>query len=152
GPRFHVGPETTVLGPDQRPVAPGEVGVLARSVRIPVGYYGDPEKTAATFCEVDGKRWARSGDFATIEDDGSITLLGRGSQVINSGGEKVHPEEVDRVLSSHPAVVDSAVVGVSHETWGEQVTALVQLRTDSDVTAEELREHCRGAIAGYKVP
>lgn len=151
-PRFHIGPDTTVLGSDRRPVAPGEMGILARSGHIPLGYYGDPKKTAETFCEVDGRRWVLSGDNATVEPDGSITLVGRGSLSINTGGEKVYPEEVEAALVEHDDVLDVAVVGTPSDIWGEQVTALVQLRRGYTLTAEDLRKHCRTLIAGYKVP
>jgi acyl-CoA synthetase (AMP-forming)/AMP-acid ligase II len=151
-PRFRVGPETTVLGSERKPVQPGEVGMLARSGHIPLGYYRDPEKTAEAFCEVDGKRWVLSGDSATIEPDGSITIAGRGSLSINTGGEKVFPEEVEAALKEHEDVVDVAVVGTPSEIWGEQVTALVQLREGATVTPDALKQHARQLVAGYKVP
>jgi acyl-CoA synthetase (AMP-forming)/AMP-acid ligase II len=117
-----------------------------------LGYYNDPEKTAATFVEVDGERWAMSGDFAHVEADGSIVLHGRGSLAINTGGEKVFPEEVEATLLAHPAVQDTLVVGVPDERWGERVVAVVAPRDDGDLTLEELRAHCRKELAGYKVP
>jgi 3-oxocholest-4-en-26-oate---CoA ligase len=128
------------------------VGMLARSGHIPLGYWNDPVKTAATFREVDGVRWVLPGDFARIEDDGSVTVLGRGSVCINTGGEKVHPEEVEAALKHHPAVLDAVVVGVPHERWGEQVTALVELRSGHTASADELRIDIRRHVAGYKVP
>ena len=110
-----------------QPVEPGSgvVGRLALAGRIPLGYHNDPEKTAETFVEVDGRRYVITGDMATVEADGSIQLLGRGSQCINTGGEKVFPEEVEAVLHGHPAVADVLVVGVPDERWGSAVTAVV---------------------------
>lgn len=151
-PRFLVGPETTVLNAELRVCPPGEVGQLARSGHIPIGYHRDPQGTATTFPTIDGKRWAVSGDFARIEDDRSITILGRGAVSINSGGEKIFPEEVESVLTLHDGVVDAAVVGTPDARWGEQVTALVQPREGREPSDDILREHCRGRIAGYKVP
>ena len=151
-PVFNVGPETTVLRPDLTQGAVGEVGMLARSGRIPVGYLDDEARTEATFKVIDGVRWALPGDQARIEEDGSITVLGRGSQVINTGGEKVHPEEVESVLLAHPAVYDAAVVGAPHPRWGEAVTALVALREGDHAEPDDIRTHCRQRIADYKVP
>jgi acyl-CoA synthetase (AMP-forming)/AMP-acid ligase II len=145
---------TTVLGEDHRPVAPGSgvVGKLARRGRIPIGYYKDPEKTAATFVTIDGERWVIPGDLATIEADGRITVFGRGSVCINSGGEKVFPEEVEAAIKAHPDVVDVVVVGVPDERWGQRVAAIVQIRPGSDVTLAMIDAHCRTKVAGYKVP
>ncbi|MGH2684758.1 MAG: acyl-CoA synthetase, partial [Actinomycetota bacterium] len=151
-PRFMVGPETTVLDAEFKVCPPCEVGYLARSGHIPVGYHRDPEATAATFPEIDGKRWAISGDFARIEEDGTISILGRGSVSINSGGEKIFPEEVESALTLHEGVADAAVVGTPHPRWGEQVTALVRPREGWEPSEEALREHCRAHIAGYKIP
>jgi 3-oxocholest-4-en-26-oate---CoA ligase len=152
GPKFHMQESTTVVGDDHRPVAPGETGWLARRGHVPVGYYKDEAKTAATFVEVDGQRWAIPGDMAVLELDGTITVLGRGSQSINSGGEKIYPEEVEAALKSHPTVFDALVVGVPDERWGEKVAAVVQFRPGTSATLEELVEHCRTLIADYKVP
>jgi len=151
-PRFAVNEETTVLDGDLRPAAPGVVGMLARRGRIPLGYYKDTEKSAATFPEVDGVRWSVPGDHARIEDDGTITLLGRGSVSINTGGEKVYPEEVEAVLKGHPAVFDAVVVGVPDERWGERVVALVQPREGMQPGFDELDAHVRAHLAGYKAP
>lgn len=151
-PRFNTGPDVTVLDDDHRVSEPGQIGMLARSGNIPIGYYNDPEKTAATFPVVDGQRWVVPGDFARIEDDGSITVLGRGSVSINSGGEKIHPEEVEAALVQHPAVFDAAVVGTPSERWGQQVTALVRRRDSEPVDPEDLRTHCRQLVAAYKIP
>ena len=122
-PRFRVDPETTVLDDDLKQAPAGVVGKLARRGHVPVGYYKDPVKTAATFPVVDGVRWSVPGDHARIEDDGTITVLGRGSVSINTGGEKVYPEEVESALKSHLPVFDAVVVGVPDERWGERVTA-----------------------------
>ena len=143
-----------VLDDDDRPVQPGS-GVVGRIVtggRLPLGYYNDPEKTAATFVQVDGARWLITGDLATVADDGTVDLLGRGSTSINTGGEKVHPEEVEGVLHSHPDVVDVLVVGVPDERWGSAVTAVVQATPGSTLSLDALAGHCRGLLAGYKLP
>jgi acyl-CoA synthetase (AMP-forming)/AMP-acid ligase II len=147
--------DTVVLDEDLNPLEPGTgvVGRLARGGNIPLGYYNDPEKTAATFVtDSQGRRWSIPGDYALLEADGRITLLGRGSVSINSGGEKIYPEEVEGALKSHPEVFDVLVVGVPDERWGQRVAALLQPRGDKTPTLEELQEHCRGKIAGYKVP
>ncbi len=151
-PRFEVGPEVQVFNSALKPCEVDEVGIFARSGPIPLGYLNDPAKTADTFVEIDGKRWVLTGDSATIGEDGSVTLLGRGSQTINSGGEKIHPEEVEGVLLAHDKVLDVGVVGTPHERWGQQVTAVVQARPDVEVDAEELRDYCRTKISNYKVP
>ena len=153
-PRFHVDETTVVLDEALRPVEPGSgaVGRLARRGRVPLGYYKDAAKSARTFVTVDGTRYALPGDMASVESDGSITLLGRGSVCINSGGEKVFPEEVEAVLKSHPAVFDALVVGVGDARWGQRVAAIVAPRTGADVSLEDLQRHCRDRIAGYKVP
>ncbi len=149
---FTVGPTTTVLDESLRPVVPGsgDVGRLATSGRIPIGYDGDPAKTAETFVEVDGVRWVLSGDMCTVDADGTVRLLGRGSQCINTGGEKVYPEEVEGVLHGHPAVADVLVVGVDDERWGSAVTAVVQVT--AEVTLEDLRAFAKDKLAGYKLP
>ena len=153
-PRFSMGPSTTVLGPDHRPLAPGSgiVGALARRGHVPLGYYKDEAKTAATFVELDGERWALPGDMARLEADGSITLLGRGSVSISSGGEKIYPEEVEAALKRNPDVFDVVVVGVPDERWGERVVAVVVARAGSKPTLASLVEGAREHIAGYKVP
>jgi 3-oxocholest-4-en-26-oate---CoA ligase len=152
GPRFVMNEWTTVIT-EEGDVAPvGEVGLLARRGHVPVGYYKDAEKTAATFTELHGVRWAIPGDRAVIEEDGKINVLGRGSQCINTGGEKVFPEEVEAVLKSHPDVFDAVVVGVPDERWGESVAAVVSPRAGHEVTLDMLSTYCRTALAGYKVP
>jgi acyl-CoA synthetase (AMP-forming)/AMP-acid ligase II len=151
-PRFHVNDETAVLDDDLRPLPAGVVGRLARRGHIPLGYYKDPEKSAATFPVVDGIRWSVPGDHALIEPDGAITLLGRGSVSINTGGEKVYPEEVESVLKAHAAVFDAVVVGIPDARWGERVVAVVQPRPGDAPTLAALQEHARTLLAGYKVP
>ena len=156
GPRFRMGPHTKVLDDELRPVLPGsgQVGRLARSGHIPLGYYNDDEKTAATFfIDTSGTRWVIPGDMATVDDDGTIVVLGRGSGCINTGGEKVFPEEVEAALKAHPNVFDAVVVGVPDERWGEVVAAVVAPRPGQQLpTLEGLAEHCRTSLAGYKVP
>jgi acyl-CoA synthetase (AMP-forming)/AMP-acid ligase II len=143
-----------VLDDDNRPVVPGSgvVGRIATGGRLPIGYFNDPEKTAATLVEVDGERWLVTGDLATVAEDGTLDLLGRGSTSINTGGEKVHPEEVEGILHGHPAVADVLVVGVPDERWGSAVTAVVQPAPGTQPTLEDLTAHCRAHLAGYKVP
>ena len=153
GARFPHNEFMSVLGDDLRPTPPGVIGRLARRGHIPIGYLGDPEKTAATFVtDPDGVRWAVPGDFCRFEDDGTITLLGRGSGCINTGGEKVFPEEVEVALKSHPGVFDVLVVGVPDERFTERVAAVVQARPGHDLTLEDLAEHCRTKLARYKAP
>ena len=154
GRRFAVGDNCAVFDENFQRIAPGSgvVGKLGQKGRVPLGYYKDPEKSAATFVEVEGARWAFAGDLALVEEDGSITLLGRGSSSINTGGEKVFPEEVEDVLKDHPEVFDVLVVGVPDERWGERVAAVVQPREGKAPTLDELQTHCRKHLAGYKVP
>ena len=129
----------------------GVVGRIVTGGRLPLGYLNDPEKTAATFLELDGERWLITGDLATVADDGTVDLLGRGSTSINTGGEKVHAEEVEGVLHAHPSVADVLVVGVPDERWGSAVTAVVQ---PAPVRHPRWRSSPRTAqlLAGYKVP
>jgi fatty-acyl-CoA synthase len=155
GPRFTMGEHTTVLGDDLHPVVPGsgDVGRLAKKGHIPLGYYKDAGKTAATFLtDAAGVRWVVPGDYASVEADGTITLLGRGSVSINTGGEKVFPEEVEAALKGHPDVFDAVVVGVPDERFVERVVALVMARAGATPTLADLREHCRTTIASYKAP
>jgi acyl-CoA synthetase (AMP-forming)/AMP-acid ligase II len=153
-PPMRMGPDTVVLDENFEVVQPGSgvVGRMARGGNVPLRYHKDPEKSAATFVEVDGRRYAVSGDFAVVEQDGAMRLLGRGSVCINSGGEKIFPEEVEAALKAHPSVFDAVVVGVPDERWGERVAAVVQPREGMQPTIEDLGEHCRAHIAGYKVP
>jgi fatty-acyl-CoA synthase len=136
------------------PLAPGSgaSGWLARRGCVPLGYYGDPEKTRATFPVVDGVRYAVPGDRALLEADGTLRLLGRDSVTINSGGEKVFAEEVEHALKHHPAVYDAVVVGTPHPRWGQQVTALVRLRAGERASEASLREFAGAQLAAYKVP
>ena len=152
--RFSPGPYITVFDEQLRPVAPGSgvVGRLARSGHIPLGYHKDPTKTADTFIEVAEARWVLPGDFAVVEDDGTIVLRGRGSVSINSGGEKVFPEEVEAALKEHEDVFDAVVVGVPDERWGERVVAVVQAREARAVTLADIQGFLRARLAGYKIP
>ncbi|MCU1496340.1 MAG: acyl-CoA synthetase (AMP-forming)/AMP-acid ligase [Acidimicrobiales bacterium] len=153
-PRFHVDETTAVLDDAGRPAPPGSglVGRLARRGRIPVGYHNDPAGTAETFPVLDGQRWAVPGDLARVEADGSVTLLGRGASSINSGGEKVFPEEVEIVLKSHPAVFDAVVVGLPDERFGERVAAVLELRRGAAPDLDAIGLHCRSQLASFKVP
>jgi acyl-coenzyme A synthetase/AMP-(fatty) acid ligase len=154
-PRLAGGPDVAVLGEDDRPLAPGSgrLGRLARRGHIPLGYWNDPEKTAATFPVVDGVRWSVPGDMAEVAEDGSILVHGRGSMVINSGGEKVFPEEVEAAVKAHAAVFDAIAVGVADERFGQRVAVVLQLRPGATApTVDELRAHCAGSIAAYKYP
>jgi len=155
GIRFRLIPNSAVLDDDFRPIEPGSgrTGRVALKGHIPLGYFNDPEKTAKTFFTVDGVRWVIPGDLARPEADGTVTVFGRGSICINSGGEKIFPEEVEGALKQHPAVFDAVVVGVPDPRWGERVAAVIQPRTG--VTApslEELVAHCKSHLASYKAP
>ncbi|MFT6368810.1 MAG: acyl-CoA synthetase (AMP-forming)/AMP-acid ligase II, partial [Bacteroidia bacterium] len=131
---------------------PGETGIFARSGYIPVGYYNDPVKTAKTFVQVQGETWLLLGDEARLEDDNTITVYGRGSNCINSGGEKIFPEEVEQALKANPQVFDALVVATPDERFGSKVTAVVAPRDGADISLESIREHARKHIAGYKLP
>ena len=155
GPRVTAILDTVVLDDELRPVEPGSntVGKVARKGNIPLEYYKDPEKSAQTFVTApDGTRYSIPGDFASVEEDGRIVLLGRGSVSINSGGEKIYPEEVEAAIKSHPDVYDCTVVGVPDDRWGQRVAAVVQVRESGTLTLESVQEHCRQHVAGYKVP
>ncbi|GGO69458.1 acyl-CoA synthetase [Nonomuraea cavernae] len=144
-----------VLDEKLRPVEPGsgQLGTVAKAGRIAFGYHNDPDKTARTFVtDADGTRWLLTGDLATVEADGTVTMFGRGSQCINTGGEKVFPEEVEAVLKGHPAVFDAVVTGVPDERWGNRVAAVIERRPGVEVASEELDAHCRRLLSGYKVP
>jgi acyl-CoA synthetase (AMP-forming)/AMP-acid ligase II len=153
-PTVRMGPDTVVLDDNMNIVQPGSgvVGRMARGGNVPLRYHKDPEKSAATFVTVEGRRYSVSGDSAIVEPDGTMTLLGRGSVCINSGGEKIYPEEVEAALKAHDAVFDAVVVGVPDERWGERVAAVIEMRPGQTITLEELDAHVRGYIAGYKVP
>jgi len=151
---FQLGPEGRVVTEDGRDVEPGsgEMGLVAMRGHTPIGYYKDPEKSASTFRVIDGVRYSIPGDFATVDADGTVRLLGRGSQCINTGGEKVYPEEVEEVLKLHPTVADAAVVGVPDERFGEAITALVEPHADDEIDEAALIAHVKERLAGYKAP
>jgi acyl-CoA synthetase (AMP-forming)/AMP-acid ligase II len=128
------------------------VGRLATRGRAPIGYYKDPEASARAFVTIDGERYTLPGDMASIDADGTIHLHGRGSLCINTGGEKVYPEEVEAALKAHDSVFDALVVGAPDPRWGERVVAVVQAVDGASPTLEELDAHCRTTLAGYKVP
>jgi len=155
GPTVTAVRDSVVLDDNLEVVAPGSgvIGKVARKGNIPLEYYKDPEKSAQTFVIApDGVRYSIPGDFATVEADATITLLGRGSGSINSGGEKIFPEEVEAAVKSHPEVYDAVVVGVTDEHWGQRVAAVVEPREGAKPTLEDVQDHCRTKLAGYKVP
>ncbi|MEU2070089.1 acyl-CoA synthetase [Streptomyces anulatus] len=154
GFRVQVNARTAVVDPvTYEPVAPGEPGRIAQRGHVPLGYYNDPAKTADTFFRRGEERWVLLGDMATVDADGIVTVLGRGSQCINTGGEKVYPEEVEQALKSHPDVYDALVAGVPDERWGNRVAAVIQLREETEaLTLEAVQAHCRTRLAGYKIP
>ncbi len=148
-------PDVAVMVVDDgvpRLAAVGEMGYMARSGNVAVGYYGDPVKSAATFARIDGRNYAITGDTGRLEADGSVTVFGRGSNCINSGGEKVFPEEVEEALRRHATVADVLVTDVADARWGQKVVAVVELRRGATASADELRRHCRAHLAGYKAP
>lgn len=152
--KFTLGPNAAVFTEDGRRVEPGsdETGLLAVTGPIPLGYYGDPEKTAETFREFEGKRWSVPGDWARVAADGTVTLLGRGSVSINTGGEKVYPEEVEEALKLLPEVVDVNVVGLPDPKWGAAVTAVLELADGVEITDQALVDALRGKLSPYKLP
>ncbi|MEU6255751.1 acyl-CoA synthetase [Streptomyces sp. NPDC047043] len=152
--RIRVNSRTQVVDPaTHEPVTAGEVGRVAQCGHVPLGYYNDPKKTAETFFEKDGERWVLLGDMATVDEEGVVTVLGRGSQCINTGGEKVYPEEVEQALKSHPDVYDALVAGVPDTKWGNHVAAVVQLRQGAPrPSLEDVQSYCRTHLAGYKIP
>ncbi|GEC06109.1 fatty-acyl-CoA synthase [Streptomyces spinoverrucosus] len=154
GFRIRVNSRTRVVDPaTHEPVTSGEVGRIAQCGHVPLGYYNDPVKTAETFFERDGERWVLLGDMATVDEEGVVTVLGRGSQCINTGGEKVYPEEVEQALKSHPDVYDALVAGVPDAKWGNHVAAIVQLREGAPIPSlADIQTHCRDRLAGYKIP
>jgi acyl-CoA synthetase (AMP-forming)/AMP-acid ligase II len=154
GFRVRVNARTRVVDPvTKEAVAPGEVGRVAQCGHVPLGYYNDPAKTAETFFEKDGERWVLLGDMATVDAEGVVVVLGRGSQCINTGGEKVYPEEVEQALKAHPDVYDALVAGVPDARWGARVAAVVQVRRGAPaLSLEEIQSHCRTRLAGYKIP
>ena len=154
GPRVMIDEETKVIDAEGTPVEPGsgQVGKVARTGHIPIGYWNDEAKTAATFVTLGGVRYAIPGDDAVVEADGTVTMLGRGSVSINTGGEKVHPEEVEAALKAHPDVFDALVLGVPDERMGNKVAAVVALRPGASPSLEEINTVARERIARYKCP
>ena len=156
GPKFNKPDFSAILNLETRQIIPQSdtetIGYLARKGHVPLAYYKDPEKSKKTFIDVEGERFSVPGDMAKYESDGQITLLGRGSVSINSGGEKIFPEEVEMALKAHPNVFDCLVVGVKDETWGQKVVAVIQRRDSSKLTLEDLKETSAKYIASYKMP
>jgi acyl-CoA synthetase (AMP-forming)/AMP-acid ligase II len=152
--KFSLGENARVITDDGRDVVPGsgEVGIVAVKGRVPVGYYKDPEKTARTFREIDGARYSIPGDYATVEADGTLRLLGRGSVCINTGGEKVYPEEVEEVIKEHSSVADAVAVGVPDDRFGEAICALVQARPGAVVDEAAIIDHVKARLASFKAP
>jgi acyl-CoA synthetase (AMP-forming)/AMP-acid ligase II len=152
--RFVLGRNARVIADDGRDVLPGsgEVGLLAVRGRNPVGYYKDPEKTAQTFRTIDGARYSIPGDNATVDADGTLRVLGRGSVCINTGGEKVFPEEVEEIVKLHPAVHDTIVVGVPDERFGEAICAIIEAVPGATLEPDEIAAHVKGRLASYKAP
>ncbi|MBA2813423.1 acyl-CoA synthetase [Streptomyces sp. KM273126] len=154
GFRIRVNSRTQVVDPaTYEPVPAGVPGRIAQRGHVPLGYYNDVRKTAETFFQKDGERWVLLGDMATVDEEGVVTVLGRGSQCINTGGEKVYPEEVEQALKAHPDVYDALVAGVPDAKWGNHVAAVVQLRPGvALLSLEDIQSHCRTRLAGYKIP
>jgi 3-oxocholest-4-en-26-oate---CoA ligase len=151
---FTLGEDVRVLAEDGTDVVPGSdvPGMLALGGRLPLGYYKDASKTEATFKTIDGRRYSVPGDWAKVREDGTILLLGRGSQCINTAGEKVFPEEVEEALKTHPSVADACVLGTPDQRWGEVVMAVVEPRAGASPDEAELIDHVKGALAHYKAP
>lgn len=151
---FKAKPETRVIDEEGRDVAwgSGKRGLLAIGGLQPIGYYNEPEKSAAVFKLIDGKRYVVPGDWATIDADGIVTLIGRGSECINTGGEKVFPEEVEIVLKSHAAVLDAVVLGVPDQRFGQAIVAVIECEPEKTVEPEALIEHVKASLSGYKAP
>jgi len=156
GPRFTLSPSLAILDEQTlEPLPPGgpETGLLARRGHIPLGYFKDEAKTAATFrTDAGGVRWVIPGDYGRVLADGTVELLGRGSVCINSGGEKIYPEEVEAALKAHPKIYDAGVVGIADERFGAKVVAVIQTRGGAELSLEEVIDFCRSKIAGYKCP
>jgi len=152
--KFSMGAATKVFTEDGREVVPGsgETGMVAAGGAVPFGYYKDEAKSRATFREIDGVRYSFPGDWARVEADGTLTLLGRGSNCINTAGEKVYPEEVEEAVKSHEGVIDCLVVGVEDEKFGQRVTGVYSVAPGSEVDSEALREYTKSKLASYKVP
>ncbi|MDG2427884.1 MAG: AMP-binding protein [Acidimicrobiales bacterium] len=152
--RFALGEHTKVFTADNREVEPGsaERGQVALGWPLPVGYFKDPKKTESAFPVISGRRWSIPGDWATVEADGTIILLGRGSACINTGGEKVFPEEVEEALKELATVTDCNVVGIADDRWGQAVAAVVELVSAGAADENTLKVELRRSIAGFKVP
>ena len=152
--KFVLGDNSRVITDEGIDVVPGsgEIGRVAVRGHTPVGYYKDPEKSASTFVLIDGDTYSIPGDYAQVEADGALTLLGRGSVCINTGGEKVFPEEVEEVLKLHPAVLDSVVVGLPDDKFGQAITGVVELRDTETAEANDLIAHVKGKLASFKAP
>jgi acyl-CoA synthetase (AMP-forming)/AMP-acid ligase II len=152
--KFTLGENARVINDEMRDVVrgSGEAGRVAVKGRTPVGYYKDDAKSAATFITIDGERYSIPGDYATVEVDGTLNLLGRGSVCINTGGEKVFPEEVEEALKLHPAVRDAVAVGVPDEKFGEAITAVVEAKPGATVEEGDVIAHVKGKLAAYKAP
>ena len=155
GLKFKMTARTAVISEDGRVIEPGsdEVGRVGQRGRIPLGYYNDEAKTAETFVEIDGERWVLMGDAAHVDAEGIIHVLGRGSVCINSGGEKIFPEEVESALKSHPDIVDAVVAGVPDDRWGERVAAVIQVREGAVPPSQaDVEAHLSDRVARYKIP
>ena len=152
--KFTISPTCKVFTEDFREVEPGsdEPGMVAVCGHLPLGYYKDQEKTDRTFKTINGVRYSIPGDWVKVEADGNLILLGRGSNCINTAGEKVYPEEVEEALKKHESVVDCLVVGVRDDRWGQSITAVVQLDAGYELEENELRDFSRQHLAGYKIP
>ena len=151
---FELMETSKVFDENDKEVVPGSdtIGMVANGGRVPIGYYKDPKKSAATFREIDGQRYSFPGDFATVDKDGKVKLLGRGSMCVNTMGEKVYPEEVEEAIKTHPAIYDCLVAGVKDPKFGERVTAVVSVRPGMSADESDVIEHVRSRLAGYKKP
>ena len=152
--KFSINPGVIIISDDGEILKPGsdKVGLIGTSGLVPVGYYKDEKKSAETFREVSGVRYSFPGDYAKLEEDGTITLLGRGSNCINSAGEKIYPEEVEEAIKRNDEVFDCLVVGVDDEKFGQKVVAVVSLENNKDINEDSLVDATRSYIAGYKLP
>ena len=152
--KFSINPGVIIIADDGEILKPGseKIGLIGTSGLVPVGYYKDEKKSAETFREVNGVRYSFPGDYAKLEEDGTITLLGRGSNCINSAGEKIYPEEVEEAIKRNDEVFDCLVVGVDDEKFGQKVVAVVSLENNKDINEDSLVDATRSYIAGYKLP
>jgi 3-oxocholest-4-en-26-oate---CoA ligase len=152
--KFSLGDTARVITDDGQDVVAGsgDIGRVAVRGYTPIGYYKDEEKSAKTFLLIDGETYSVPGDYATVEADGTLTLLGRGSVCINTGGEKVFPEEVEEILKAHPDVQDAVVVGIPDDRFGEAITAVVERMPGADISDDALIAHVKEHLAGFKAP